>query len=304
MNDQTITEMRTSRSEESKNKDNTWVNVTLGGVGGILMGAGLLFGAQKVYAHADESEFPNPEPQNPETDPVVDNPTKPESEQPQAPTENPVEVHHYHHFSDTPQLAQIDTGLSFGEAFAAARAEVGPGGVFLWHGGVYNTFTAEEWNDMSQAERNAFAQNVPVSVKAVEIQVIPTDSNPEIEVDLTEQIEGNFDLGDDVHIVGLSTGGGDYLGGDNHLQVHYDTNQDDQADLTIIDVDDNLQITDDDYVVDHDGYAYTVKDLLDEGAPSDDGIDTINDPYNDDPMLADNPDVAPDMPDYMNDALA
>ena len=66
MNDQTITEMRTSRSEESKNKDNTWVNVTLGGVGGILMGAGLLFGAQKVYAHADESEFPNPEPQNPE----------------------------------------------------------------------------------------------------------------------------------------------------------------------------------------------------------------------------------------------
>lgn len=303
MNDQTITEMRTSKNGEGKNKsqDNSWVNVTLGGVGGILMGAGLLFGAQKAFAHAGESETSNPEPQNPETDPVVDNPTKPEPEQSQTPTENPAEVHHYHHFADTPQLADIDTGLSFGDAFAAAREEVGPGGVFLWHGGVYNTYTAEEWNAMSQAERNAFAQNVHVSVKATEITVIPTDDCPEIEVDLTGQVESNFDLGEDVHIVGLSTDDND------HLMVHYDTDQDNLADLTIIDVDDNLQITDDDVVYDHDGYASTVRDLLDEGTPNDDGVAPVSNPYDDGMMLAsspDNPDVAPDMPDYMNDALA
>ena len=33
---------------------------------------------------------------------------------------------------------------SFSEAFNTARAELGPGGVFSWHGNLYNTYTAEE----------------------------------------------------------------------------------------------------------------------------------------------------------------
>ncbi len=41
----------------------------------------------------------------------------------------------------------IDDSMSFSEAFAAAREELGPGGVFAWHGQYYNTFYAEELND-------------------------------------------------------------------------------------------------------------------------------------------------------------
>lgn len=58
---------------------------------------------------------------------------------------------------------QVATGvtddMSFGEAFAAARAEVGPGGCFEWHGNVYGTYTAEEWNDMSAAEQNQWSDH-------------------------------------------------------------------------------------------------------------------------------------------------
>lgn len=43
--------------------------------------------------------------------------------------------------------------MSFGEAFAAARAEVGPGGCFEWHGNLYATYTAEEWEGMTAQER-------------------------------------------------------------------------------------------------------------------------------------------------------
>lgn len=50
----------------------------------------------------------------------------------------------------------VSDDMSFREAFAAARAEVGPGGAFEWHGGVYGTYTASEWNHMSGAEKADF----------------------------------------------------------------------------------------------------------------------------------------------------
>ena len=53
--------------------------------------------------------------------------------------------------------ATVNDGMSFGEAFAAARAEVGPGGCFEWHGNVYATYTAEEWSSMTAEQRAEFS---------------------------------------------------------------------------------------------------------------------------------------------------
>lgn len=47
----------------------------------------------------------------------------------------------------------VEDSMSFSQAFAAARAEVGPGGAFEWHGNVYGTYTADEWNTITPAER-------------------------------------------------------------------------------------------------------------------------------------------------------
>lgn len=187
---------------KSEKKSNGWAKVTISGVTGILMGAGGMY-AGKPYvdemtdewresladmleengievpevlrpkhhggeaAQADPVEKPQidgtPEYESvvsPETEPGI--PTTPESEsvnvrpEPQAvhPAYIPTELH----------IATVDQNLSFGHAFAEARAEVGPGGVFYWHGGVYNTYTEAEWNNMSAADRQDFAHQVAPAV--------------------------------------------------------------------------------------------------------------------------------------------
>lgn len=50
----------------------------------------------------------------------------------------------------------VNNDMSFQQAFAAARAEVGAGGAFEWRGRVYSTFYENEWNNMSPAARAEF----------------------------------------------------------------------------------------------------------------------------------------------------
>ena len=65
---------------------------------------------------------------------------------------------------DVNATAQMATGvtdsMSFSDAFNVARAEVGAGGVFEWHGNLYSTYTADEWNNMDDAARNEFAESI------------------------------------------------------------------------------------------------------------------------------------------------
>ena len=78
-----------------------------------------------------------------------------------APAEEPVK--------DLQQLTS-DGSLSFRQAFDAARAQLGPGGVFRWHGNIYNTYTADEWNAMSHAEKQQFAQRVNIEIPASQMK--------------------------------------------------------------------------------------------------------------------------------------
>lgn len=52
--------------------------------------------------------------------------------------------------------SSVNDEMSFSEAFAAARSEVGAGGAFEWRGNIYGTYYAEEWNSMSPAEKADF----------------------------------------------------------------------------------------------------------------------------------------------------
>lgn len=53
----------------------------------------------------------------------------------------------------------ITDDMSFDEAFAAARNEVGPGGAFEWRGHVYGTYTKSEWNNMTAEERAEYNEH-------------------------------------------------------------------------------------------------------------------------------------------------
>lgn len=55
---------------------------------------------------------------------------------------------------------QVEEQMTFGQAYAAAREETGPGGIFSWHGQVYNTYTVEEWQGLSLGQRQEFLSDV------------------------------------------------------------------------------------------------------------------------------------------------
>ena len=241
MNEETIIEKRPNANgqNEKKQEEETWKYVTLGGIPGILLGAGMLYTGQvsAQMLSEDDVEVPSEE----------------------------ASVDASYLVPDSLNVAQVSDNMSFGEAFAAARAQVGPGGVFYWHGGVYGTYYAEEWDAMSAQDKNEYAMRVQPAINANEI-ASPTDDHPDIvvydndvqeaEAQLAEQLNENFDMGDDVHIVG-------YANYQDHLVVGYDTDNDGAADVAIIDVDDNFAPTPDDIVVNNRGDAATLGDLVD-----------------------------------------
>lgn len=109
-------------------------SVAMGGVMGILLGTTTSFVAADSVIHND-------------------NPDKPEK-----PTDNHNNNEEQPAWTDgnVAVATTVNDDMSFGEAFAAARAEVGSGGSFEWHGNVYSTYTAEEWNSMSAEEKEEY----------------------------------------------------------------------------------------------------------------------------------------------------
>ena len=72
------------------------------------------------------------------------------------------------------RIAQVNDDASFSQAFADARAQVGPGGAFEWRGHVYSTYYEEEWNNMSAEERANYQSKIDYETVAGE----PTPSKP------------------------------------------------------------------------------------------------------------------------------
>ena len=295
MNEETIIEKRPviNGQQETKKEGSAWKHVTLGGVSGILMGAGMLYAGQAVAQNVNSEEKPEGNPEEKPEDVVA-----------------PEQGETSHTLENGLQVAAVNDDMSFGEAFAAARAEVGPGGVFHWHGGIYNTYTAAEWNAMSTDQKHDFAQQVKPEISVDQVST-PTDANTHVVVVhhvyehheapatpevheaaatatsedvqvVDQQTVQNFEQDGDVHIVG-------YANVDGHLMVGYDTDNDGQADVAIIDVDDNGRPSGPDVVTDGE-HAITLEELNQETDPN---------------QMAsmENPDSAPDMPDYMNEVI-
>lgn len=123
----TVPPVPPTHKEEPKSKTNWAVNAAAA-AGGLLIGgvAPFLMGA-KV----------------PDSDPA-ENPDEPRP----AGVDDDIKVAH-----------SVNDSMSFNEAFAAARSEVGPGGCFEWHGNLYGTYYASEWDTMSPAQRAEFGSH-------------------------------------------------------------------------------------------------------------------------------------------------
>lgn len=108
----------------------TWKPVTIGGLTGILMGAGAIYGVQAMTSSSNDVAS------------SADGGLK---------------------------VATVSDSMSFNHAFEAARAQVGAGGVFTWRGHIFNTYTEAEWKAMSHEDKRLFAEQVKPEISAVDV---------------------------------------------------------------------------------------------------------------------------------------
>lgn len=138
----TVENVTTNSAQTSQKKDRNGKSVmsAAGGfVAGAAVGAGATAAASTKY---DEADLTTEVKEKITAEEVVEDPT-PETPAPeQAILANDEGIRYAH----------VDAE-NFNDAYAQARVQVGPGGVFEYNGKIYSTYTAEEWNEMSAAER-------------------------------------------------------------------------------------------------------------------------------------------------------
>ncbi len=85
----------------------------------------------------------------------------------------------------------VNDNMSFAEAFAAARAELGPGGVFEWHGQLYGTFYATEVDEN---------HNPIIDYETVEPSELTNSSNNNetVVVDEVEEVSDDVEPSDEI----------------------------------------------------------------------------------------------------------
>jgi len=100
------------------------------------------------------------------------------------------ESHDFTFDSEVQFSNSVHDGMSFEEAFATARTDVGTGGWFDWHSQSYSTFTREEWDSMSGEEQEAFVSEVVANSSINSGEWTETTTPEDDAIDMTEtQIE-------------------------------------------------------------------------------------------------------------------
>lgn len=246
-------------NKAEKGRAPLWQSVLVGGVPGILIGG---LGAAAFNGLAN--------PGVPAPGPVVGGGHVPD----------PSEIHEAHSVNDS---------MSFNQAFAAARAEVGMNGAFVWHGNVYTTFRGDdpEWQAMTQEERLAHSEDILSQVHPTPYTPVNPDQEPPIVPvggsnggSETDPGEGHGDdpgveqpVESEFHVVGVETvetEDGDvvhvgYGEVDGHMAVAADTNNDHLVDTLAVDENDDAHISENE-VYDITEAGITVENMQDAAA--------------------------------------
>lgn len=277
---ETTESARTMSNPEVKTGESSsprlWQSVLVGGIPGILIGAS---GTVAVEAIAESKK-------------IEDGPKDPDTEDGTNEVQSILVAH------------SVTDDMSFSEAFAAARAEVGPGGAFVWHGHVYGTYRADdpEWQAMSDEDRTEHSHLILAQVHPT--PYTPTENEPQIvpsndgQAGSESHVDGNAEDTSndiDVHIVGVGqvqTPDGSlvdvgYGAVDGHGAIFADADGDGEVDTVLIDVNDN-GIVDANEAFDGRGSGITIEEMA--AVAEDNSIATPDDS------------LYSDMPDYTNDA--
>lgn len=145
-----------------------------------------------------------------------------------------------------PVASEVNDSLSFNEAFAAARKETGPGGLFVWHGHTYGTYYKNEWDAMSQEEQDQYWADVQHTSQQIHYDEpeIESESVTDLEIEPdSELVEVEMDDESDVEVVIDDEIESDEIvevEGEELIEVSIDG--DDEAEVLVDDVDENEEI--------------------------------------------------------------
>lgn len=267
--------------KESSSNDISWSSVVIGGVPGILLGStGSLFAANRKdeAAEIQDVEKPNDEVAELKEEVSV---LKEEVSALREELASHEADSHSTHIGYTVNVAHgVSDSMSFSEAFATARAEIGPAGVFTWHGNVYSTYYENEWENMSDAQKHEYAQavhNTDYHDYSSGGQTYHGVSNDGDEIHVLSQEEVEMEDGQMVNVTRVEV--------DGHYGEVYDFDHDGQPDAALLDSDDDGQPD--------------VALVDDNGDGMIDGSEVYQ--FNTGIVDVDN-DLYGDMPDYTNDA--
>lgn len=237
------------QEDSADRKSPFWKSVMIGGIPGVVLGAVGSAAVTDIYAASHIAEAP-------ESQSDSDNSEIPTTGSSDAVTPEIDAVADIAH--------NVSDSMSFGEAFSTARAEVGSGGVFVWHGNYYSTYTAEEWDVMDANDRHNYAESVNAAFG---------QSSPNREHDTTQDLESAQESSDsnepEIRVLTVSAidnndGTETYVGSalvNGHYSEFQDLDGDGLVDQLLVDVNDN-GIVDDNEVLPTQGSGLTVGDLL------------------------------------------
>jgi len=189
-------------------------------------------------------------------------------------------------------VAHVENSPTFAEAFADARTQVGPSGVFSYNGQMYSTYYKEEWNSLSSEQKNEYYASISDNSDQHDRYMQPPSSpEPIHEASYTHADAGPHSSGDDIYVLGV---GSATIEGHDVYVAHLSAGGED---IVLLDID-------------KDGtFDYAVADVNSDGVISQDEIHDISQHHiTVDQMqtaLHPEPNVFvddPNMPDYTNGA--
>jgi hypothetical protein len=102
-------------------------------------------------------------------------------------SEAPAEVVVNTTVSESKIAGTVNNAMGFSQAYEQARKEVGSGGVFAWHGQLFNTFSATEWNGMSDTEKQNYFNDI--NTDAIDLSYDAPDYSAATQANATAKTE-------------------------------------------------------------------------------------------------------------------
>ena len=163
-----------------------WKPVSIGSLTGIVIGTGAILATHiDMESGVEDDVLPADDKVNVQETPVAEQVVEPEENAPAL------------------RIASVDDALPFDEAFVSAREQVGAGGVFYWRGVIFSTYTADEWETMTEDQHESFSQQVRPEVEAKDITAEEIQSQiaqyNEPEPDVDDIVQDELLAADDVN---------------------------------------------------------------------------------------------------------